>query len=93
MMASPQLKNAKHTTNSAMSWMTVLETFELMRNGTPPATVFAESLRPRRDGEQQCPDQHKAGHPAVRSDEMIARGTRLDAWTTSSATSPANSNP
>ena len=42
--------------------MTWLETFELIRNGTPPVTVSPRPLAPDGDRQQQRPDEHEAGH-------------------------------
>ncbi len=92
-IASPQLKNAKHTTKSARSWRKALETLELIRKGTPPATVLASPFDPAGMVRMSAATSTKLVMPAVSSEEMMARGTRFEACTTSSATSPADSKP
>ena len=50
-----------------------------MRNGTPPVTVLLSPFAPAGIASSSAPTSTKLVTPAVRSDEMIARGTRFDA--------------
>ena len=73
-----------------MNWP---ETLDPMRNGTPPLTVSARPFFPAGMVSSSAATSTKLVTPAVISEQMMARGTRRDACTTSSATSPADSKP
>jgi hypothetical protein len=76
-----------------MSWTACADAALLIRNGTPPLTVFASPSLLEGTARTSAATRMKLVTPATAREEMIARGTRRDDCTTSSATSPADSKP
>src|SRR6266705_2599953 len=94
-IAVPQLKKAKLTSRRMMSWIALEWMFELMMYGTPPASDAAveKPFGPAGMARMSAATSTKLVTPPIKSDETMALGTRRVAPTTSSATSPADSNP